>query len=482
MPEKYTAPHVLQLLSFLSHTQEKEFKRFLNSPYFTGGIQANLSTLFEAIKPFAARGSWQDWEQKAWKKWLPNQGFDQNYFRKACVKLGKFYYQFLAQDAFMKAENEQSLFLLSALNEMQAIDLFPAKFKEAQKALAKAPQDYENFRIGSQVASHAISHQHLQPKRQHNSMLDQAIFNFNQSYFIQRLKFAIEQIGQSQIISDQVKPDFQEIEAVLRVIEVHLEDQHDLVKAYYYLTMAYLNRQDVSYFQELKLLLKNSLQDVSGTELLDLYGGSVNYCIRKIRMGDATFEAAYEQLYEWMLEKNVLSVEEGVVGWHINNLVLYHINKGQPLKLEALIAWCEDHLVKAHKEKTVLYIQATLFYITGEFTQAQKAFVKFLSKKEDIFYSINGRILLARIYYEQEDFRVLESHISASMQYIRTQKLPKEQKKRRYDFFRLLRKLHQIPPAHPAKLNRLEKEIQAYGKSNNQHWLLQKLAHKRMLF
>ena len=95
---------------------------------------------------------------------------------------------------------------------------------------------------------------------------------------------------------------------------------------------------------------------------------------------------------------------------------------------------------------------------------------------EDIFYGLDARGYLLRIYYELGNQIGLESLLESYRMYIkRNPALTPARRESHSEFIRYVRRLTHVNPHDEAAITRLETEIQAGSRIPSTAWLLQKV-------
>lgn len=143
----------------------------------------------------------------------------------------------------------------------------------------------------------------------------------------------------------------------------------------------------------------------------------INYCIRRINSGSHDFLSQLFDLYTWAIEKEVL-MEEGLLGeWHFKNIVQTAIRHGRLEWIDQFVATYSQYLPKQVRENAYAFNQASIYFEQKAYSAAKKLLLKV--QFTDIFYSLDSKVLLVKIYYEENDMTPLYSLLRSLSVFLR---------------------------------------------------------------
>lgn len=467
-------PKIFYYFNLLSLAQQKRFRLWIASPYFNS--RKDLIALTHVLLAYVQEVQQDDWEETVFNRWKKNQAFDQAFFRNSCSKLLKLLLQFLGMEQYQQQEHLVRLHQLQALNANGADKYFSQAYSqtEHQLQLSQTGISAEDFWVHSLMLDTRITFAHLQPKRQLVPDFNQANYYLDQYYLLRKLKYALAQQTQSQLLLHEAEKSEASIRvsALLKEFAHRPQQFHPLIHAYYHLLQAYDEEEGSQAFGALKSLLKTGLSSVSMEELREISTASINYCGHQIRQGNATYRQEMEEIYEIMIERDLLWINGQVVAWHVKNLTTHHLVRKNYAWVERFLEIIEDKLIPSHRQQITLYCQGLMYYFQQQYREARKAFEQLLARFDDVYFGLDIRIVKARLLYELNDSE-LEYWLQSGEKYIKSKDISPSQRIPRQHFFRLLKRLYNTNPYHKAKLHKLAFEIREAKQLNSQQWLLQ---------
>ena len=228
-----------------------------------------------------------------------------------------------------------------------------------------------------------------------------------------------------------------------------------------------------THFQALYRILTEHWALFPANESRDLFVMAINYCIRRLNRGAKAYIRSALDLYRSGLELRIL-LEDGQLNKYTYNNVL--------LLALALEEWdWAFHFLEEYRALLPLrdrnsvwrYNLATYYFRKKEYRQAQEI----LSQVEfkDVFYNLEARRMLVRIFFDTEEFAALDSLLDSFSVYLQRKRTTLGyHKELNLNFIRFVKQILRLEPGDSEGLARLREKIQKAPSVAEREWLLQK--------
>jgi len=252
----------------------------------------------------------------------------------------------------------------------------------------------------------------------------------------------------------------------------YLEEQaffnDPLIEAYYMMWKMLNEAEDETYFtaflQQLHQLDANTNQQV----LREFYLAAVNYALRKLRVGRWEYRLKALNLYMGAIDKEVLLDNGKLSPWTFGNVVKLALKSKEHDWIRSFIEEKSKILPDHFQENALFYNLAELEYTAKNYQAAQQALTKV--SLSDLNYYLGARILLAKIYYENDETEPLLSLLSSFSIFLkRNKEISTNIQQTCLNFCEVLLRLVR---KNPKKILDLEHKIQDTQLLAERDWLL----------
>lgn len=229
-----------------------------------------------------------------------------------------------------------------------------------------------------------------------------------------------------------------------------------------------------AHFAAQKKLLETHWQSFPGHETRDLYVAAINFCIRRLNAGAREYVHEALSLYRIGLERKTILEDGRLNKYTYNNIMLLAIAAGEWEWARQFLDDFRVLLPRGDRESAFHYNLAIYFFRKKDFGQAQETLreVEF----RDIFYNLDARRMLVRIYFDSGEVAALESLLDSFNMYIRRKRASIDyHKELNSNFIRFTKKLIRLEPGDDASAKRLYEKIRAEKYVAEREWLLQKV-------
>ena len=447
------------------------FKRFLASPFFVK--KAEPVKLFEVMEKRLLKYKLRDLpEEEAFAAVYPGKAYDSKVFNKLKNTLHDLLMEFLAHRALKGDSGLKWLLAHQEVTGMGADKYFDFLHKKTRESLDPFQTNY--FERARKLEMQWLLLKNQKAPDRSNSNLEKMDALLDQGYFQHKLTLAYRALTEAHLYDHP--PQVHGLEEMVNQLRKNLDSHPPLVLMAYYRYMTILERDEPEHYYQLRQLLQAHGQKIESSIAYDMYIGALNYCIFKINQGQESFLKELLNLYQSMLKLGFLLVQEMLPPNHFKNMVIL----GARLK-EFEWAWgfIKDYgsrLGPGEVGHALAYNRAVLLYFEEKLKSAEKEFLKVVKAPDDIFYGVDARTYLLRIYYETENFDGMDS-LSHSFRIFlqRNKKLSLKRKESFSVFISLFRRLMYIPPRDYEKLTKLRSDILSSAKIAPRTWLLEKV-------
>jgi hypothetical protein len=458
-------------LSLLSEQDRKQFRHFLASPYFNP--IPRYVQLFDILDQQLLRYKLRQLsEEEAWALYFPGQSYDQNKFRKECTALLKLLTHFWAQQAFDQDPPQQSLYLLQQLNALGENHYFPGYAQDAQEILEQA-------RAGTQthydktvtIGIESYRHDLGQAARTSNVSLGTLIDAAELHYCVQKMELLYVELNHFLVTGKGKQRDDT---AFLTLMEARLAQLPILTQIHYHLYQCTRDLQAEHHYRACQALVQTG--QLPSQHLPDMYTALLNYCARRLNAGNNDYMRETHFLHRSMLDLGLLEPEHNILSPNYKNAVVVASRLGEFVWAKGLMQRFQDALNHAHNRNAQQYGEGVIAYHEGHLKRAEPFFHRVLDGFEDIYYGLDARGYLLRIYYETNNLIGLDALLESYRMYVkRTKELPGARKASHNEFIRLMRRLAHSNPHDRDALVRLRSDIEKGRKIPWTAWLMEKV-------
>lgn len=460
---------VIELMHYFGTKDYRLFRDFVNSPYFNKN--EDVVRLYETLSKLGPKFVSKKLEREnVWKALFPKERFDEKKLGYLQTDLVRLIEKYIVQ---IRLEEDDILSFSHQLKTYQKVssnNLFEQTLRKANQFLKKEKYHDSNFYYHNYLISEiGNAHFEKQATRKFNEHLQEAANNLDLYYLSLKLKYACEMVNRSTIMSGDYQLQ------LVEEIRSYLEKNEEMVPAIdiYYSILVLLtdpNREEV--YPHLIQALNEHAHLFPINELKDMYAYARNYCIKKLNQGNEPYLQELMNLYMTTLENKVLLDNDILSHSAYINIVKVGVRLKDYAATERFIEDYKDAVEAHFQDSAYAFAKATLDYERKEYREAlfQLHQVEF----NDVYYALNSKMLLLRIYYELEDIDPLLSLIESFKVYIKRNKLVDNAAKTRYNnLLSFLAKVLKTPDGENQKLQAILNKVNETKKVTSIKWLIE---------
>ena len=214
--------------------------------------------------------------------------------------------------------------------------------------------------------------------------------------------------------------------------------QHDFsaypgIAAYWIVLQTQEKPQETKHFFELKQLLKKHSRIFPEAELRELYSYAINYCLRRVNVGEQNFLKELFSLYKETLRSGLLLENGQISFWSYKNITGVALRLREFEWVEKFIRNYNSMLAEEFRENALHYNLAELNFYKRDFDKT----MTHLNKVEfsDIYYSFDTKKMMMKIYFEKDEIDALLSLMASFRVFIKRNHSVSEANKLAYENF-----------------------------------------------
>ncbi len=468
---------LLGLLQALSGREKSRFRDYLVSPYFHPVPE--LIRFYDLLNnDFFYPGIAEPDRHAVWLQLYPAKPFDDLAFRTQSSQMLKRLEGFLQQEALSRNSPRQERLLLEELDRRRQDKHLKYALSRTRKGL-----DEQNLRDGQhhfdryalEMAQHRFNAR--QDFRSQKLAPVAALAALDAYYLASRLRLACEILNLKHIL--QVDEDVAMVDQLEGLI-AHSDYAKQPAVALYGAVLRMLRGQEPEKaYRELRRWMEQSAPLLSAEEQYEVYIHAINFCIRQANRGASEYLSELLGLYQEALKRNVLLDQGQLSPSNYKNIVTVGLRAGDYRWVKKFIRQYKDQLPASFRENAYTYNLAVYFYTVGQYDQVMQLLQEV--EYDDVFYNLDSKVLLLKVYYETDETDALFSLFDSFSVFIRRNKvLSGYHKTINLNLIRYLKKLCNLPPGPSEKLDHLLAKMESTREISAIQWLREKAEEKRL--
>ncbi|MBL7792144.1 MAG: hypothetical protein JNK77_07465 [Saprospiraceae bacterium] len=466
----------------LSPKDRERFRLFVLSPFFNQHQPTSelLEVILECIHSANGNGSRLD-KHKVYKRIFPKDPFDEQQLYNVMSYLKKLYHRFLSYQFFENQDFQEDLLTLEAAYENNQFDLLKNRGKQMEKTMTRHPHHNSDYYLANYRLNYLLAYYGGQYEDRSKPELFQRMFDhLDRFYIAEKLKNCCHLTANMMVMNTHY--DFGFLEPLLDYLKQNWQafESDATIVLYYTILMSLREENNPAHYTILKEILASGMNTLSVKEQGDLYAFANNYCIRRINLGDSTYQWELFHLYKQGL-KTGLILDNGILSeWNYKNITSLGCSIKEFEWTENFIQEYKDKLPAHRRENAYNYNLAHLYYNKKMFSDVLSALLHV--QFTDVKYHLNTTFLQLRTYYAMRDTEALLSLIETFRIYvIRNRKMTTNEKRGYSNFLRFAKKLALLKhnsstfskKSLKEKLDALSHKIETTENVINRYWLLE---------
>ncbi len=466
---------MIDMLRNLSNKDLNKFSEYLDSTFFNK--DKDLHTFFNYLKKYAPEFDLKKVDkERLLKKGIPGLELTEKKLGYMMSDVVEHIEGFIKYNTYFDNALVGYCNLLGVYNKWENDKLFDQTLRSAKNYLEKdpfrnAPYFYKEYLLQSELNLYFDR----QKKRAYDVSLETATDYLDLFYIATKLKYSCELINRQKLVATDYQ--LRLLKEISDHLKEHSYEDYPSITIYYQIFMTFVENDSDEHFEKLKKLLEEHADKFPLDEAKDMYAYAQNYAIRKINAGNRFFLIEYFNLSKQALEKNLLMVDGYLSPWTYKNIVIAALRAGEFIWTEQFIKSYKNKVNEKFRINAYNYNLGYLLFYKGQYGDA----LRLINQVEftDIFYALDSRTLLIKIYYQLDEWDPMQSAIEAFKVYLRRNKTLSENVKILYsNFLKYIDKLSRLTKRDNQKLKELRDKIEEIKQIADLGWLQQKVDEK----
>lgn len=461
----------LEILRQLSREQTRAFERFLASPYFV--THEGVERLYAHYKAAISDPKNVKTDKKSVAAALAQTGkatdrkiYDYHAYLLEAIE------QFLAVEQLKRDPIAQNLGTIEALRKLKLQEEADAMLRYTVRKAAQAPSR----------GTKDMHHLHTLQNEAYLLSLQQGrnkTFNIMELADAQDVAFLCEKLRMGCLLLSHeamTKEAYDKtlLQHVLDFLKGHRFLEVPLVAVYYHGYHAQRDTEaSATHFIALKQLLQEQGGHFAQSELHDLYLMAINFCIRRINRQQPEYLREVFDLYQSGLRQGALLEDQSLSRWTYGNITVTALKLEEYDWLYRFLHEYAPLLPENHREGALHHGLARYYYETGQYQEAMMALLR--TEYDDVLQNLVSKVLLAKIYYETDEFDALENHLDSIQIYLRRKKVLGYHRDNYRNILRYIRKMMTLRLDDRRSVEAFRASVVAEATLTEKPWLLKML-------
>ena len=465
---------LLSLIKTFDKKERRAFRDFVASPFFNKN--EDLVKLYDYLKSLAPHyPSAKLAREKVFRAIYPGKTYEDKQMKYLMSFLLKLAEQFIG----WKAYNEQGLMpvyhQMSAFLDRGLTKHFQYIFPKAEKMVNQLPyRDADYYFQEYLLHEQSLKHQYNQSVWKFSKGLQDMADTLDIYYLSKKLKYTCAMLNMQKFLSADYQQNL--TNEITHYLEQKKHEDIPAISIYYQILLTLTDESEEAHFQKLKALIQEHAQFFPASETKELYVHAINYCLRKIRQKQESYVEEALFLYNEGIAQGFL-LDAGQLSPHTyKNVLKLGLRIRRYDSTENFIKNYQQALSPEVRENAVNYGLAELHYHKKDLDSAMVRLreVNFT----DIFFALDAKVMLAKIYFQKEDWEPLHSLLAAFKVYLRRNKLISNTVKETYMNF--LNLLNSLVFSNRASYDELSKSVGDVKLLTERKWLKEAIESRRI--
>lgn len=453
----------------LSATERRSFSKFIASPFFNQ--QQQLEELWSLFSETYEKQQKVLEKEELFEQLYPARAYDDQQIRLLISRLYQKLLQFLAYEEAMISEAQMKLYEARALQKKQLEKHFHRSLQQAKvKAEATGIRNAEYWQFSFQLQleeSRSISKTPFSGQEALQSLSN----TLDISYYAAKLRHVCLLLTHQKVFQSQFEIGM--LDEILAYIKQESLLQEPAIACYYYYYYTLIEPDNSQHFQAFKSSLFKHSQQFPAEEIRDLFLLAINYCVKKGNAGDQAYIQEMLELYKAGLQTDIFLEQGELSHFTFHNIATAGLKTKAYQWVGQFIEDYKNKLARKHRESSYSFNQARLAYEQGQYETALPLLQK--ANYRDLLLNLAAKTLLLKIYYELDEFDLLNAHLDAMKNFVRRKAVMGYHRTNYLNIIRFTKKLTHTNLYDKERRKSLIEQIQGATVLTEKEWLLEQL-------
>jgi hypothetical protein len=458
----------IQLYTSLTKQEKKVLQKWVSSPMHNQ--HQEVSKLFDYLDKKTKITKTTVDKQRIYKALFPFEGYNDLKLRHvqsyALNVLENFVgYNHLFLDQFILKRKQLEAYRLRQLPKLSSKILRKATQELAEKSLKNS-----NFHLEAYQLEIEKFKQGSTERRTEANNLPQLFGHLSEFFIIATLKYACTAASHSNVFKSEYNIPL--LEAVLEYAKGN--QSSTVIKIYYEAYLSLIDAENEHHYKVLRNLFFKHIALFNKEEQYELFQLTINYCIKQINTGNSTYFGEVFELYQGGLSTKVLLDRNTLSRFTYKNIASAGLKLKEFEWVETFIKEYTTYLPQRFRNTYKVYSTAKLHYARGDYTAALQLLLQ-VEEYDDLFLTLDAKVLLLKIYYEEQSIDALLALIASFNVFLQRKEIMGYHKQVYKNLLRLVNKFLGLPLNDKSIRSVLREEVKSTQPLVEQQWLLDQL-------
>ncbi len=407
----------------------------------------------------------------------PDLNFDEKKLAYAQSFLLKIIEEYLVLEELEEREILKSSLLMRKLNQLELSKMFNSTMKRTNKQMSKSPHRNGIFFLDAYLVKRQENDfMYKKDPVTFNNSIKEAVNELDIFYKAERVRYLCAIVNRNIHKSE----DFDNTMLKDTLEDILKNDFYNqpVIRIYGSILLGLLEPQNEIHFSNLRELIITYIDNFPQSEVRDHYVYAINYCVRKVNNGQEEYFDEMFKLFKILLSNDVL-LEKGKISHHeYLNIVSVAVQQKEFFWAHRFIDDYKKKLEKNIEDTAFNYNKAYLLFAEQDFERAHKTLNKV--QFNDVFYALKTKMLLLKLYYEENEFEILKNHADSFRVFVRrNSSIGANRKKLFIDSIANILKLSKLKYTSLKKIENLEVKV-LETRMIEKKWLLLKIKEAKL--
>ena len=468
---------LIQLFKSLDKADRRQLRKVVASPYFNQ--REDVTALFEYIDKHIDGGAPKLMKEKAFAAIYKKEKFDVDRFYYPMSLLTQIILKYLTMNELEQQQQtpQYDRLLNRALRKRGAEKMYEKTLIDAKIHLIEQPLRNAQFHLDNFLLTFGEEFDTKQQlHRDADFELQEITNNFHFYTISEILRLAISLLSHQLVAKKEYNQPL--LDATLKIAEQHLDIPAIATQYFAFQTLNSSNNSkddnqldsEGIFFIKLKKEIIENNKLFPKPELRDLVLVAINYCIRRQNRGELEYVREALDLYRIGLESRVLMDNETISAYNYKNIQMLALKINNYDWAKQFIDDYKKFLPEKERENLYKYNYAIYCFRKKDYDKAIQLLQEVNLK--EVLFNLDARRMLARIYYDLNEFSALDSYIESSKIYLHRQNDIGYHKESYTNYFRTIEKILKSDLHSKTVKEKLRQEITDTQMIVERDWLL----------
>ena len=461
---------LVSILKTFSKKEIREFRKWLHSPFHNQ--RQDIIKLFEFFfedNHLHKEGYLDKPTVFSWT--FPKETYDDAKMRQVIFFLMQAVEQFLAYQEFFKNPIAVKSSLAKSYRKRTLDKSFEKTIKSVQKAQEEKGFKNEVF-YRNNYALELERYAYLSKVKRLSFNLQEISDSMDIAFIAGKLRQSCLMLTHQNVYKKEY--DIQLINEILELVEKENYLKIPLIATYFFIYKTITEKENETHYQNLKEQIIENGHIFPIAELRDIYLMAINYSINKMNEGFENFIREAFELYQEGFKNNLFIENNSLSRWTFLNVIANGLKLKEFEWIKQFIETYQVYLEDQYRDSVSHYSMARFHFESKDYVSAMRLLNQ-VEYDDHILMYLSAKIMLCKIYYEEEEVDALESLLESIRIYLQRKKVVAYHKANYKNIIRYTKKLTRTTSFNIVKKEKLIKEIEEANPLTEKEWLLEQL-------